>query len=84
GEEVWYYGCPVDHDARRLENGNTLILCREEVINEKIHCIFPDYRAIYSPYIIEVTPEKEIVWEWHGDQHIRELENLAGLKFPCP
>jgi len=84
GKEVWYYRCPVDHDARRLENGNTLILCREEVINEKIHYIYPDYRAIYNPYIIEITPEKETVWEWHGDQHTEELDNLLELKFPCP
>jgi len=84
GNEVWYYHCPVDHDHTRLKNGNSMILCREEVFNPRIYYLFPDYRSAYSPYIIEVTPEREVVWEWHGDQHIDELKKLVGVKFPLP
>ena len=82
GNEVWYYRCSVDHDARRLVNGNTLIHCREEVIEPEIYGYYADYGACYSPYFIEVTPEKEIVWEWHAPEHIKELEKLTGISFP--
>lgn len=82
GNRVWYYPCPVDHDHRRMNHGNTLILCREEVIQPEIRDIWPDYRACYSPYIIEVNKDQEVVWEWHGKDHIRELEELAGIDFP--
>jgi len=82
GREVWYYRCPVDHDHRRLPNGNSLMHCREEVLNREVYYRHPDYCAAYSPYYIEVTPDKEVVWEWHGDQHIRELRELAGIRFP--
>jgi len=83
GNKIWYYPCPVDHDHRLLDNGNILILCREEIIDSKVRKeIWPDYRACFSPYIIEVTKNKEIVWEWHGKDHIEELTELVGLKFP--
>jgi hypothetical protein len=29
-----------------------------------------------QPYLIEITRDKELVWEWHGEQHIEELEYL--------
>ena len=81
-KEVWYYPCPVDHDHRCLDNGNILILCREEVTDPAIRNIWPDYRSTFCPYMIEVTPKKEIVWEWHGKDHIEELTELVGLRFP--
>jgi len=82
GNEVWYYNCPVDHDHRRLRNGNSIMLCREEIFNPEIYYLYADYQAVYSPYYIEVTPSKEIVWEWHGSQHIKDLKRFAGIKFP--
>lgn len=83
GNKIWYYPCPVDHDHRRLNDGNTLILCREEIIDLKVRKeIWPDYRGCFSPYIIEVTADEKIVWEWHGKDHIEELSQLVGLEFP--
>ncbi len=83
GDLVWYYPCPVDHDHILLENGNVLILCREEIIDPRVRKpLWPDYRAAFSPYMIEVDKNKKILWEWHGNKHTVELQELAGLTFP--
>ena len=62
------------HDISRLENGNTLILCREEVpeeYKEKIKDpVRRNVRPLLSDLILEVTPDKEVVWEWHMYQHL--------------
>jgi len=83
GNLVWYYGCPVDHDHILLENGNILILCREEIIDPSVRkALWPDYRAAFSPYMLEVTRDKKVEWEWHGSEHVKELREIVGLKFP--
>jgi hypothetical protein len=92
GNEVWYYRCPVDHDHSRLPNGNSLMNCREEIIAADVYhgTGYPDYRCCYSPFILEVSPvgrsscSDEVVWEWHGHEHIEELSELVGLEFPRP
>jgi outer membrane protein assembly factor BamB len=76
--EVWWYKCHVDHDHTRLDNGNSMMLCREEVNRPEIY----DQGPIFSPFYIEVTPQKEIAWEWHGYEHIEELKELVGIEFP--
>jgi len=83
GNQVWHYGCPVDHDHALLENGNILILCREEIVDARVRTpIWPDFSAAFSPYMAEVTRTKAVEWEWHACEHLEELEKLAGLKFP--
>jgi hypothetical protein len=83
GNLLWYYPCPVDHDHILLDNNNVLILCREEIINSAVRkAPWPDFRAVFSPYMIEVNRDKKIVWEWYGSQHIDELQKLVGIKFP--
>ncbi len=86
GNEVWHYNCAVDHDHSRLANGNSLMNCREEVIDPKVYYDtgYPDYRCCYSPFMIEVAPNREVVWEWHGHDHIEELKALVGIEFPRP
>jgi len=53
-----------------------------------IHCI-ADSKApavgpeeVQSPRLIEVTPEKQVVWEWRGEEHVTELAQLVGIRFP--
>jgi len=86
GNVVWYFNCPVDHEHGRLANGNSLMNCREEVIDPSVYhdTGYPDYRCAYSPYMIEVTPDREIMWEWHGCEHIEELKALVDIEFPRP
>jgi len=74
GNMVWRYKPqgPAHHDVERLENGNTLLIYQEEVPKEYLKKVRdPRRRAtILSDVVLEVTPEKEIVWEWHGYRHL--------------
>ena len=58
----------MHHDFERLESGNTLILCRDY---RDVPEISPN--TILDDYIIEVSPEGEIVWEWRTSQHFNEF-----------
>jgi len=78
GNEVWFHECPAHHDFQRLENGNTMIICDREMECPEI---WPD-GPILSSYLIEVTPEGKVVWEWYSEEHLEELKRLAGVTFP--
>jgi hypothetical protein len=73
---VWEYEANwnTHHDVQRLSNGNTLLLC-QEFVPKKYRENIQDpkrrkTRQIISDLILEVTPEKEIVWEWHMYKYI--------------
>jgi len=53
------------HDFDRLDNGNTVVLCRRD-----------------NYYVIELTPDDRIVWEWHPSDHLEELRGLIDFRFP--
>jgi len=77
GNEVWFCPCQVHHDFQRLDNGNTMVLC--ERCHEDAR-IMPG--KILSTYLLEVTPDREVVWEWYAEDHTRELEELLGVTVP--
>lgn len=61
------------HDFQRLDNGNTLIICREKVPEEYMKKVTdPERRniTIYPDVILEITPDKEIAWEWHQYKYL--------------
>ena len=33
-----------------------------------------------NPYILEITRDKKLVWEWYGEEHLRELKELLPLE----
>lgn len=85
GKIVWEYKTPAPykphHDVRRLENGNTLILVMAPIPKEyqdKVQDFtIPNFGQIdrqdiqlVGDALIEVTPEKEIVWEWRSWEHL--------------
>ena len=77
GNLIWEYKPkppgPAHHDFQRLENGNTLLIYREKVPEEyakKSRDLIRRKTDVYSDAILEVTPSKKIVWEWHGYEHI--------------
>jgi len=74
---LWYYHCRIDHDFFPLENGNIIIHCITDYMAPELG---PELRR--HPYFIEITPDKELVWEWHGEQHLRELVDLCNLELP--
>ena len=77
GNVVWQYipqeGFVPHHDVFRKPNGNTLVICREEVPPDYMKKVKdPERRdiTIYSDVILEVTPNKEVVWEWHQYKYL--------------
>lgn len=61
------------HDVFRKQNGNTLLICRHTVPEEYLQQIRdPRYRntTTYEDAILEVSREGEVVWEWHGYEHL--------------
>jgi hypothetical protein len=76
GELVWEYEPPGElwphHDVEKTAEGNTLLICREtvpEAIRSKAK--EPERRALlYADVIQEVSPEGEVVWEWHQYEHL--------------
>lgn len=70
---------PAHHDFARLDNDNTIVLCREYVVNE---AIYPG--DVKSDYYIELTPDGQITWEWHADRYALKLKNFVNLQFPRP
>ena len=72
GNILWEYGeYPLKwhhHDFQRLPNGNTLMLySRNQVFAD-----FSDIEA-RDDSIVEVTPDKRVVWEWHTMDHLDEF-----------
>jgi len=68
---------PAHHDLERLENGNTIVLCREYVSNEAVYS--DDTK---SDYYVEITPDDKVVWEWHADEHALKLKKFVEVQFP--
>lgn len=77
GRLVWEYSPPLGyfgphHDVFRKTSGNTLLICREEV-PKKYREKAEDPRRrdlLYSDVILEVTPDKKIIWDWHEYEYL--------------
>jgi len=74
---VWYFHCRVDHDFHVMDNDHLMIHC---IMDKLVPSIGPELKR--CPYIVEITRDKALVWEWFGEEHIKELEELCGIKFP--
>ncbi len=72
----WLYH-PAHHDMYRRENGNTVILGREYVINGDIF-----HATLTSDYFAEITPDDEVLWTWHTDEHATKLQQFVDVDFP--
>jgi hypothetical protein len=76
GQLVWEYAPPAGlkphHDVEKTADGNTLIICREEVPEEiRSSAKEPERREmLYSDVIQEIAPSGEAVWEWHQYEHL--------------
>ena len=84
GNVVWNFASKLGphHDGRRLENGNTLILCYENVpastIKENVKNQTTQWwgtqdrenAKLRGDTIIEVNPEGKIVWSWNSSEHL--------------
>jgi len=68
---LWWYHCRIDHDCQVLGTGNLMI---HTIRDEMWPGLGPGLRR--HPYIVEITREKELVWQWRGEEHLEELEEL--------
>jgi len=81
GRVVWEVRHPDHHhDARKLKNGNVMLLCLRALPVEIARRVpgglpgteapGPDGGVIYADYLLEVTKSDEIVWEWRSWEHL--------------
>ncbi len=70
------------HDARRLKNGNVILLCLRALPAEmaaRVRGGLPGSEAdggVYADYLVETTTTGEMVWEW------RSREDLDPADYP--
>lgn len=69
---VWSDPAHAHHDARRLPNGDTLLVSH----GRGVYPWISDELRIYD-FLQEVTPEGGIAWEWHAALHYEELASLT-------
>jgi len=68
---VWSYHCRIDHDFQLLANGNLLLHTIRDTMCPELG---PELKR--NPYILEIARDKKLVWEWHGEEHLRDLKEL--------
>lgn len=74
GNLVWEDPVHAHHDARRLKNGNTLVVGHDRAQYRHIspHVLFYDY-------IQEIAPDHGVAWEWHAATHVDQLKELVDV-----
>jgi len=77
GRTVWEIRHPDHHhDARKLRNGNVLLLCLRALpadLAGRVRGGLPGTEAeglIYADYLLEMTTRGEVVWEWRSWEHL--------------
>ncbi len=85
GTVVWEYAEEtMHHDFCRLPNGNTMVLGWETVpdtMRTRIQGGLPGTeheQGIWGDYFREITPDKQVVWEWHSYQHLDFATDVIG------
>ncbi len=74
---LWYYHCRIDHDYYPLPNGNIMI---HTITDNMAPAMGNELRR--HPYFLEITADRELVWEWKGEAHLQELTDLGVLALP--
>ncbi|WP_276256020.1 aryl-sulfate sulfotransferase [Halomontanus rarus] len=67
-EVVWSYHCRIDHDFQVKDDGNLLL---HTIDDHMVPEIGPE--LIRNPYIVEIDREKNLHWEWRGEDHYDDL-----------
>ena len=68
---VWYYHCRIDHDDQVLANGNLML---HTICDYMVPALGVGLKR--NPYILEITRDRKLVWEWRGEEHVDELRDL--------
>jgi len=82
GRVLWEVRHPDHHhDARKLKNGNVLLLCLRPLPNDIARRVVgglpgseapsPDGSGVvYADYLVEMTTAGDVVWEWRSWEHL--------------
>lgn len=70
---VWESFVNGHHDAERLGNGNTLIVCNGNALYKELSAT----PALYD-YLQEVDSKGQVVWEWHFAPHVEKIKKFVG------
>jgi len=77
GRVAWELKHPDHHhDARKLKNGNVLLLCLRPLADDiarRVKGGLPGTEAdgkIYADYLLEMTTAGQVVWEWRSWEHL--------------
>jgi hypothetical protein len=68
---LWHYHCRIDHDYQILDDGNIMLHCIRDSMCPRLG---PELKR--HPYLLEINRDKDLLWEWHGEEHLDELEDL--------
>jgi hypothetical protein len=83
GRILWEVKHPDhNHDGIRLRNGNVLLICQKPLPDQ----IVPRVRGgrpgteydggkMDAPYLVEMTTEGAVVWQWHSWEHLDPAEH---------
>lgn len=82
---VWWYHCRIDHDFQvvgvhdhstpGIQDGHMLLHTLDD---HMVPEIAPE--LVRNPYIVEVDREKNLHWEWRGENHFDELRDLLSTE----
>ena len=82
GRVLWEVRQPDHHhDGIRLRNGNVLLICLAQLLQDlvpKIKGGMPGTEhngEMYADYLVEMTTEGKIVWEWRTWEHLDPEED---------
>ena len=65
---VWSYHCRIDHDFQVTDDGRMFLHTIEDTMVPEIG---PELKR--NPYIVEIDRDKNVHWEWNGEEHFDEL-----------
>ena len=79
GRLVWKHETQAHHDFDRREDGNTCVVSgRPETVCPALAA----ERPLYLDHVEEVTPDGQVVWVWHAEDHLDELASQVDLILP--
>ncbi len=77
GRTLWEVRHPDHHhDAQKLRSGNVLLLCSRRLPTELVGCIQGGLcrgesdSTMYGDYLVEITTDGRLVWEWRSWEHL--------------
>ncbi|KPK65711.1 MAG: hypothetical protein AMK73_02240 [Planctomycetes bacterium SM23_32] len=77
GTVLRHYHCRADHDFHVMDGGRLVVHC---IADKMVPRLGPGLRR--CPYIVEVEADGRLLWEWRGEEHVDELQELLGRPIP--